>query len=193
MAITITLANRQSLLNSYTTLFGAAAQIAIFSGSAPANADTAFAGNAVIAACPFSSTPFGAASAATPSVITANAITVENAYANATATFYRAYAQGTPGITTSGFVIGNTYMVQTPGTSTLANYQAIGLNAGITSLAAGQMFIATGTTITGNGTAYLMNTIEQGSCGTSASDMIMNTTTLTVGGSVTITPCTRQM
>jgi hypothetical protein len=79
MTLTLAMADRQSLLNSYNTLWGAAAQLAIFSGSAPATADTAYSGNAIIAGLPFSSTPFGAASAATPSVITANAITQTNA------------------------------------------------------------------------------------------------------------------
>jgi hypothetical protein len=187
------MADRQSLLNSYNTLWGAAAQLAIFSGSAPATADTAYSGNAIIAGLPFNSTPFGAASAATPSVITANTITQTNAYGTATATFYRVFAQGTSGITGSSFVVGNTYMVQAVGSSTLANFQSIGLNAGITVLAVGQMFIATATTLTGSGTAYLMNCMEQGAIGTSGQDLNLNTTSIVAAGPVSVTFFTRQM
>jgi len=193
MTLTLAMANRQALLNDYNALWGAASQLAIFSGTAPTNADTAFSGNAIIAANPFSSTAFGTATAATPSVITANSITQQNVYATATATFFRSYAQGTSGISGSSFVVGNVYMVQAPGSSTLANYQSIGLSAGITSLAAGQMFIATGTTLTGSGTAYLMNTMEQGTVGTSGADLNLNTTSLVAGGPLSITSFTRQM
>ena len=193
MTLTIQQTYRQSELTNYSTQFGAAAQICIFSGTAPTDADTAYSANAVLVGLPFSATPFGAATAAKPSVITANAITQTNVYGTGTATFFRCFAQGTSGITGAGFVIGNTYMVQTPGTSTLANYQSIGLSAGITSLAAGQLWIATGTTLTGSGTAYLMNPIEQGTVSTSGADLNLNTVSLVAGGPLQITSLTRSM
>jgi hypothetical protein len=194
MTLTIQQTYRQSELTNYSTQFGAAAQICIFSGTAPADADTAYSSNAVLVGLPYTvTTPFGAPTAAKPSVITANAITQTNVYGTGTATFFRSFAQGTSGITGAGFVVGNTYMVQTPGTSTLANYQSIGLSAGITSLAAGQLFIATGTTLTGSGTAYLMNCIEQGTVGTSGADLNLNTVSLVAGGPLQVTSLTRSM
>jgi hypothetical protein len=193
MTVTYAQAARQTELNDYAAQFGAASQLAIFSGVAPTDVDTAFSGNAIIGALPFSATPFGTASAAKPIVITANTLTQTNAYGTAAATFFRCYAQGTSGITGAGFVVGNVYSVETPGTSTLANYQAIGLNAGITALAAGQLFVATGTTLTGNGTAYLMTPLEQGTIGTTGSDLNLNTTAIVAGGPIAITGYTRQM
>ena len=49
MTLTLALANRQALLNDYNGLFGSASQLAIFSGTAPTNADTAYSGNTILA------------------------------------------------------------------------------------------------------------------------------------------------
>ena len=193
MTLTLNQDDRQATLDAYTARFGAAAQIAIHSGTAPTDADTALSANPIRVALAFSATAFGAGSAAKPSVATANAITTTNVYGTATATFFRCYAQGTSGISGSSFVVGNAYAVQTPGTSTLANYQSIGLDAGVTSLTAGQMFIATGTTITGSGTAYLMNVLEQGTVGAGSGDLNLNTTSLVAGGPLSITALTRSL
>ena len=191
MTLTLALANRQALLNDYNGLFGSASQLAIFAGSAPATADTAYSGNTILAALPFSSTPFGTATAATPSVMTANAITQENAYATGTATFYRCFAEGTSGITGSSFVVGNTYMIQAMGSSTSANWISMGFTG--TTASAGCMFVATATTLTGSGTAYLMNCMEQGAVGTSGQDLNLNTTSIVAAGPVAVTSFVRQM
>jgi glutamate synthase domain-containing protein 3 len=68
------------LLNSGT--------IQIFSGTQPANANTALSGNTLLATLTFGSTAFGSAAAG---VITANAITSGTAVATGTATFARFY------------------------------------------------------------------------------------------------------
>ena len=192
MTLSLVQTQRQAELTSLATSYGAAAQFAIFSGTPPTDVDTALSANPICVALPFSATPFVAATAAKPSVLAANALTQTNAYGTATATFFRTYAQGTAGITGAGFVVGKAYMVQAPGSSTLANYQSIGLSATATVLAAGQMFIATATTLTGSGTAYLMNEIEQGTVGTSGADLNLNTTAIVAGGPISITTFTRQ-
>ena len=192
MTQTLGQSTRQAVLTALSTAYGAAAQIVIGGGTMPTDCDTAFASNSVIVALPMTATtPFGAPTAAKPSVMTAAAITAVNAYSSTTATFFRSYAQGTSGITGSSFVVGNMYMVQAIGSSTLANFQSIGLNASIATLAVGQMFIATATTLTGSGTAYLMNPIEQGTVGTSGADLNLNTTSIVAGGPVSITLFTR--
>jgi len=157
---------RQAQLTALSTAYGAAAQIVIGGGTMPTDCDTAFASDSVIVALPMTATtPFGAPTAAKPSVMTAAAITAVNAYSTTTATFFRSYAQ--------------------------ANFQSIGLNASIAALAVGQMFIATATTLTGSGTAYLMNPVEQGTVGTSGADLNLNTTAIVAGGPVSITSFTR--
>jgi hypothetical protein len=193
MSLTIAMASRETELNDYAAQFGAAAQLAIFSGTAPTNADTALSSNVILANVPFSSTPFSSATAATPSVITANTITQENAIATGTASFFRAYSAGTTGgISTSGFIVGNVYNIATLGTSTSANWISIGLPSGTTA-AAGQMFVASATTLTGTGTATLMTTLEQGLVGTSGSDLNLNTTSIVASGPLAVTSFTRQM
>ena len=98
-------------------------------------------------------------------MLAANAITSENAYTGATVTFYRAYAQGTAGILATALVAGTVYQIQAMGTTSQANWTAAGC-AGTP--AVGSVFVATGAT-TGSGTAYQMNTVEQGVVGQSAS------------------------
>ena len=125
--------------------------------------------------------------------MTANALTQTNAYATVTATFYRCYAQGTAGITGSSFVVGNVYCIQAMGSSTTANWQSIGLPGTVVTATTGMLFVATGTTLTGSGTAYLMNVIEQGIVGTSGQDLNLNTTSIVTGGPIAVTSFTRQM
>lgn len=183
------MATRQAMLNAYITQFGSAAQFALFSGTMPTNADTALSGNSILAACPFSSTSFGAATAATPSVITANTITIENAYASGTASFYRIFNQGASTAITS-LVAGQVVMINVAGAG---NWTSIGAPNN----SVGTVFVCTGVgSGTGSPTGYIMGNasgnnfcIEQGANG---SDMTMNTTTVTAGGSVTVTPVTRQ-
>ena len=91
MAFTLTTAQKNTALNTITTAIGAGANVIIYSGTAPTNADASLSGNTVLATLPLSSTSFGAASGGT---ITANAITQENASASATATFYRILTSG---------------------------------------------------------------------------------------------------
>lgn len=191
MTLTIAQATRQSELNNYVTQFGSAAQLCIHSGSAPTDADTALSSNPIAVGLPFSATPFGAASAAKPSVITANSITQTNVYSTVTATFFRCYSQGTAGINGSGFVVGNVYMIQAMGTSTSANWISLGYTG--TTAVVGSLLVATGTTLTGSGTAYLMNVLEQGSISTSGADLNLNTTSLVAGGPLQITSFTRSM
>jgi len=57
-------------------------------------------------------------------------------------------------ISTSGFVIGNEYMIKTMGTTTSANWNTLAGTTGVTYVV-GSTFIAAGTTVIGTGTAYL--------------------------------------
>ena len=182
---------RQAELNAYAALFGAAAQLAFFSGTPPTDVDTALSSNPICARVNFNATPFVAATAAKPSVLAANAITQQNAWSTVTATFYRAYAQGTAGITGSSFVVGKVYQIQAAGTSVQANWASIGYTG--SAFAVGDMFVATGTTLTGSGTCYLMNEQEQGTIGTSGADLNLNTTSIVAGGPVAITSFQRSM
>jgi len=196
MTLTIAQTYRQSELNNYATQFGPTAQIAVHVGSAPTDADTAMSGasNGIIVALPYTATtPFGTASAAKPSVITAATITTTNVYGTGTATFFRSYACSTPGIATGNFVVNNAYMIQAIGSSTAGSWATVGLNSTITTAANGQMFVATATTLAGTGTAYLMNTVEQGTVGAGSGDLNLNTTSLVAGGPLQITSLTRSM
>ncbi len=71
---------------------GAAGNIEIYAGTAPADADTAIGAQTLLATLPFSATAFGAAVDGNPGgVATANAITSDTAAdATGTATFFRA-------------------------------------------------------------------------------------------------------
>lgn len=62
--------------------------IELYTGTQPANANTALSGNTLLATLTFGSTAFGSASAG---VLTANAITSGTAVATGTATFARLY------------------------------------------------------------------------------------------------------
>jgi hypothetical protein len=109
------------LLNSGTIQF--------FSGTQPANANTALSGNTLLATLTFGSTAFGAAAA---SVITANAITSGTAVATGTATFARLYESN--GTTVVGDV--------TVGTS------GAGINLNTTSIVTGGLVSITSFTLT---------------------------------------------
>jgi hypothetical protein len=130
----ITNAVAQSMLNAFTTAndAGTAAVINIYSGTVPADADTALSGNTLLAQLTMSGTSFGAAADIAPGArITANAITADSsADATGTATFFRTLTQ----------------------------------NAG---------------TVT-----------SQGTVGTATSDMILNTTSITAGSTVSVTAAT---
>ena len=194
MTLTVAQSARQSQLTAFSTSFGATAQLTIHSGSAPTDADTALSSNPIAVGLPYTvTTPFGAPTAAKPSVMTAATITTTNVYGTATATFFRSWATGTGGYTGATFVVNSTYMIQALGTTTLTNWQTVGLNASLTSSAVGQLFVATATTLAGSGTAYVMNCIEQGSVGTSGAspDLTLNTTSLVAAGPLQITSLTR--
>lgn len=124
----------KSMLDAFTTAndAGTAAVINIYSGTAPADADTALSGNTLLAQLTMSATSFGAATDANPgAIITANAITADSsADATGTASFFRLLTQ----------------------------------NAGTVTF--------------------------QGSVGTSAADMILNTVSITAGSTVSITSAT---
>ena len=195
MTLTIGQAYRQSELNNYATQFGPTAQLAVLAGTVPTDADTAAtAGNIVLVGLPYTvTTPFGTASAAKPSVITAATITTTNVYGTGTATFFRSYACSTPGIATGNFIVGNAYLIQAIGSTSTAQWQTVGLNAGLTTVATGQVFTATATTLAGTGTAYLLATVEQGTVGAGSGDLNLNTTSLVAGGPLQITSLTRSM
>jgi len=57
-------------------------------------------------------------------------------------------------ISTSGFIVGNEYMIKTMGTTTSANWNTLAGTSGVTYVV-GSTFIAAGTTVIGTGTAYL--------------------------------------
>lgn len=124
----------QSMLNAFTTATdaGTVAVLNIYSGTVPADADTALGAQVLLAQLTFSATSFGAATDANPGArITANAITADaSADATGTAAFYR-------------------ILTQNAGTAT-----------------------------------------AQGTVGTSAADLIMNTTAITAGSTVSVTSAT---
>ena len=70
---------------------GGTGTLLFYSGTPPATVDTALSGNTLLATLTFSATAFGAATTASPSVATANAISDDNsADATGDATFARA-------------------------------------------------------------------------------------------------------
>ena len=71
--------------NAFATLFNSGT-INIYSGTQPANANTALSGNTLLVTLTFGSTAFGSAASG---VITANAITSGIAVASGTASFFR--------------------------------------------------------------------------------------------------------
>lgn len=75
----------EAFLDTLNTTIGSGGKLRFYSGTKPANADTALSGNTVLADLALSSTPFGAASSRT---ITAAAITTDtSADATGTATW----------------------------------------------------------------------------------------------------------
>jgi hypothetical protein len=114
MTFTITTATKNTLLNQITTAIGSGANVIIYSGTAPTNADASLSGNTVLGTLPCSST---FAPAASGGVLTANAITQENATATGTAQFYR--------ILTSGSVVICQGSVGTSGTDMVLNTTAL--------------------------------------------------------------------
>jgi hypothetical protein len=184
MTVTFTLATRQSQLSNYASLFGTAAMLALFSGVAPTNADTALSGNAILGALPMAATPFGSPNSATPSVMAAATLTQENAYSSGTATFYRAYTPGSSAAATT-MVAGNVYQINAPGNTVWTNY-------GAPNDTAGTVFVANGAG-SGTGTCFPMTAVEQGSVGTSGQDLNLNTTTIVAGGPIACTAFTVSM
>lgn len=75
----------EAFLDTLNTTIGSGGKLRFYSGTKPANADTALSGNTVLAELALSSTPFGAASSRT---ITAASITTDtSADATGTATW----------------------------------------------------------------------------------------------------------
>lgn len=104
---------RNAALDALTALFNTG-YLRIYSGTQPANADTALSGNVLLAELRFGATAFGAAAAG---VSTANAITSDSsADATGTATFFRclksdgttALLDGTVGTATSNMILNST-------------------------------------------------------------------------------------
>lgn len=115
MTFTITAATKNTLLNQITTAIGSGANIIIYSGVMPTNADASLSGNTVLATLPCSSTFAAAAAGGT---LTANAITQENASATGTASFYRiltsgstVIAQGAVGTSGTDMILNTTSLV----------------------------------------------------------------------------------
>ena len=104
---------RNAALDALTALFNTG-YLRIYSGTQPANADTALSGNTLLAELRFGATAFGAAAAG---VSTANAITSDSsADATGTATFFRclksdgttALLDGTVGTATANMILNST-------------------------------------------------------------------------------------
>jgi len=93
MATRITQAAAKAALDAFTAVLDGG-YIEIRTGSQPATADTAASGT-LLGTLPLSGTAFGAATTASPSVATANAITSDTtADATGTAGWFRAYTSG---------------------------------------------------------------------------------------------------
>lgn len=91
MTFTVTATQKNTMLNTITTSIGSGANVVVYQGSVPANADAALGGATVLATLPCSSTFAPGASSGT---LTANSITQENATGTGTATFYRILTSG---------------------------------------------------------------------------------------------------
>lgn len=116
MAATLSLSTtmRSALLDSgLNTALGTSPLLKVYSGTEPANADTALSGNTLLGTLTLSSTPFGAASSG---VATASSITQDSsADADGTATFCRVtksdgtvMLQGNAGTSGATFVFATT-------------------------------------------------------------------------------------
>lgn len=104
---------RNAAMDALSALFNTG-YLRIYSGTQPANADTALSGNTLLAELRFGATAFGAAASG---VSTANAITQDSsADATGTATFFRclksdgttALMDGTVGTATSNMILNST-------------------------------------------------------------------------------------
>ena len=98
--MTLKLSNAVAIVacNAIAAAMGASPLLRIYSGTPPADADAALAGNTLLAELPMSATPFGNAVDGNPNAIaTANAISSDTAAdATGTATFFRIFkADGT--------------------------------------------------------------------------------------------------
>lgn len=112
MALNVTDAAAEAMLNALTALLnvGGAGNLVIYSGTEPADSDTALSGNTVLINFVLAATAFGAATiSGSSAVAAAAAITGVNAAATGTATFFRflnhagtAVAQGTVTATGGG-------------------------------------------------------------------------------------------
>lgn len=88
MTLSVAVARRNALLNTYGAEFNSG-YLRIYSGTVPANADTALGAQVLLGTLTFGATAFGAASNGS---MAANAITQDaSADASGTASFYRAF------------------------------------------------------------------------------------------------------
>jgi len=95
-AFSITQAVAKAMMDTFDTQVdaGTAAVINIYDGTAPANANAALSSNNLLAQLTCSTTAFGAATTADPSVVTANAISSDtSADSTGTASFFRILTQ----------------------------------------------------------------------------------------------------
>ena len=115
-AFFVTNAVAKAMMDTFNTKVdsGTAAVINIYSGTPPATADAALSSNDLLAQLTMSTTAFGAATTANPSVVTANAITADSsADSTNTATFFRildqsagtVVCQGTVGTATADMIL----------------------------------------------------------------------------------------
>jgi hypothetical protein len=92
MTLSYAVTLRNARLDAITTAISTSGLLRIYSGTPPANADTALSGNTLLAELALSSAFAGAASSG---VLTANAITADSsADATGTATFFRLLTSG---------------------------------------------------------------------------------------------------
>lgn len=92
MTLSYTTAIRNARLDEITSQIGASGLLRIYSGTPPADVNTALAGNTLLAELPCSAT---FAAAASSGVLTANAITSDaSADATGTASFFRVLTSG---------------------------------------------------------------------------------------------------
>lgn len=97
MAIKQTTAVRNAQLDALSTQIGASARLRIYSGTRPANANTAITTQTMLVELTCNATAFAAA--ASGGVLTANAISNGTAAANGTASFFRLWqSNGTTAI-----------------------------------------------------------------------------------------------
>ena len=106
-AFFITQAVAKAMMDTFDAQVDAGTQavINIYDGTAPATADTALSANNLLAQLTCSTTAFGAATTANPSVVTANAITSDSsADSTGTASFFRILTQSAGTVCAQGSV-----------------------------------------------------------------------------------------